>query len=112
MKRRGKGFAVWLLQGSSAAYMLLFFLFAIGSVSLAPLRTYAEWRNWVGAPGMSAAIFVFFAALLSHVGVGLRDVLLDYAQTAALRRLLLGVLVTALVATASWVLWILVRAQG
>lgn len=60
---------------------------------------------------MSLAILAFFAALLSHMWVGLRDVLLDYVKLAGLRHLLLGMVAAGLLATAVWVLLILVRLQ-
>lgn len=66
----------------------------------------------MGQPGMSVAILVFFAALLSHMWVGLRDVLLDYARPAGLRWLLLGLLGISLFGTAAWVLWLLLQSQN
>jgi succinate dehydrogenase / fumarate reductase, membrane anchor subunit len=49
---------------------------------------------------------------LPHMWVGLRDVLLDYARPAGLRRLLLGMLVAGLLGTAFWVVLILARLHG
>ena len=92
--------------------MLLFVVFLLGCFSLHPLHSYSEWRTWVASAGMSIALFAFFAALLSHMWVGLRDVLLDYARPAGLRHLLLGMLSVGLLGTAAWVLWILVRLQA
>ena len=66
----------------------------------------------MGHRGVSIAVLVFFAALLSHIWVGLRDVLLDYARPAGLRHLLLGALGTSLFGAAAWVLWILLRVQN
>jgi succinate dehydrogenase hydrophobic anchor subunit len=42
----------------------------------------------------------------------LRDVLIDYARPASLRRFLLCAVGSALVGTAVWVVWILLRTQG
>ena len=50
-----------------------------------------------------------FAALLSHMWIGLRDVLIDYARPASLRLFLLCAVGASLLGTAAWVLWILVR---
>jgi succinate dehydrogenase / fumarate reductase, membrane anchor subunit len=106
------GLPAWLVQRMSAVYMLLFLVSMLGALWLHPRPSYTEWRTWVGHPGMSIVIMVFFAALLSHIWVGLRDVLLDYARPAGLRNFLLGALGTSLFATAAWVLWILFRAQN
>ncbi|MBC7955746.1 MAG: succinate dehydrogenase, hydrophobic membrane anchor protein [Cytophagales bacterium] len=109
MKLRATGLAAWWVQRVSATFMLLFMLFVLGSLLLHPRPTYAEWRDWVGHPGMTTATLAFFAALLSHMWVGLRDVLIDYARPAGLRRFLLGGVAAALLTAAVWVLWILLR---
>lgn len=112
MKSRFTGLAAWRVQRIGAVYMLLFMVFILGALWLHPRPSYAEWRNWVAQPGMSASILVFFAALLSHMWVGLRDVLLDYARPAGLRWFLLGLLGTSLFGAAAWVLWLLVQLQN
>ena len=109
MRSRFTGPRAWLVQRVSAVYMLFFFVFLLGYFSLYPLHTYAEWRSWLTNSGITLAIVAFFAALLSHMWVGLRDVLLDYARPAVLRRLLLGTLGVGLLGTAAWVIRILLR---
>lgn len=111
MKLQATGLPAWWVQRASAAYMLLFMLFLLGSLLLHPRHSYTEWRGWVGHPGMTIAILAFFAALLSHMWVGLRDVLIDYARPASLRLFLLCVVGAALLGIAVWVLWILLRTQ-
>lgn len=111
MRFRFTGLPAWWVQRTSAVYMLLFVLFLLGSLSRHPLHSYSEWRLWVSNPALSIAIFAFFAALLSHMWVGLRDVLLDYARPAGLRHFLLGMLGAGLLGLAVWVIWILMRLQ-
>lgn len=103
------GLAAWWVQRASAAYMLLFTLFVLGSLSLQPVHSYTQWRAWISHAGVSIAIAAFIAALLLHLWVGLRDVLLDYARPAGLRRLLLGLLMAGLLGTAAWFALILAR---
>ena len=112
MRSTASGLGAWLVQRVTAIYMLLFVLFVLGSLSLDPKHSYTQWSAWVGRPAMTVAVFVFFGSLLAHMGVGLRDVLFDYARPAGLRRCLLGALVAVLLGLAGWVLWILFRAQG
>ncbi len=112
MNARSSGLRAWLVQRVSAVYMLLFIVFVLGALSLHPRHTYSEWHAWISHPGLSIAIFVFFAALLGHMAVGLRDVLFDYVRPARLRPILLGVLIVGLSGMAAWMLWILWRAQG
>jgi succinate dehydrogenase / fumarate reductase membrane anchor subunit len=111
--RLGKtGQPLWLLRSTSATGMAVFFVFVIAAIAVLPLRTYTQWHEWVAGPLVSLGIFIFFAALLTHVWLGLREVALDYAQTAGLRRMLLGLLAAGLLATAAWVAWILIRVQS
>ena len=111
MKSTASGLTAWLVQRATALYMLPFVLFVPGFLSFHPKHSYAQWSAWIGQPAISIAVFVFFAALLSHMWVGLRDVLFDYARPAGVRRFLLGAVVMVLVGIAAWVLWILFRAR-
>ena len=86
--------------------MLLFIVFAFAAFSLYPRHSYLEWRAWASSLGVSMAILAFLAALLSHMWVGLRDVLLDHVKPAGLRHLLLGMVAAGLLDTAVWVLLI------
>lgn len=92
--------------------MLLFVVFVLAAFSFYPRHAYLEWRAWARSPGVSIAILAFFAALLSHMWVGLRDVLLDYAKPAGLRHLLLGLVAAGLLGTAVWVVLILMRLRA
>lgn len=109
MKTRPPGLSTWLVQRVSAVYMLLFMVFCLGSWWLIPLSSYADWKNGVARPGMTLALALFFVALLSHMWVGLRDVLLDYARPAGLRQFLLVLVAAGLCSVGAWVVWILVR---
>ena len=111
MKVRFTGLRAWWVQRVSAVYMLLFVLFLLFSFGLHPLHDFSQWHAWVARPGTSVAFLVFFAALLGHVQVGLRDVLLDYAKPAILRRSLLSAVALSLLGLAVWLLSILLRLQ-
>jgi len=108
---RFTGLAAWWVQRASAACMLLFVVVALAAFALFPRPLYVEWRSWVSSPGVSLAILAFSAALLSHMWVGLRDVLLDYAKPAGLRRLLLALVAGGLFGIALWMVLILARLQ-
>jgi succinate dehydrogenase / fumarate reductase membrane anchor subunit len=94
----------WLVQRVSAVAILAFLVFALASFWLRAPAGYAEWRSRFENPALQVATLAFSAALLAHVWVGLRDVLLDYARPAALRRFLLGALAAVLVGLAVWTL--------
>ena len=111
MKCQFTGLVAWRVQRISAIYMLLFFLYMLSALWLHPWPTYVEWRGWVRRPSISVAILIFFAALLCHMWVGLRDVLLDYARPESLRWFLLAVLGTSLFGAAAWIVWLLLQVQ-
>ncbi len=111
MTYRATGLKAWGVQRISAVYLLLFAIYAVGSLSLYPVRGYLQWRAWVANPAMTVAIAVLIAALVSHLWVGLRDVLLDYARPAGLRHFVLAAVGAVLAGIALWAMLILVQAQ-
>ncbi len=88
--------------------MLAFVIFLLATFALDPVHDYAQWRGWIDRPGIMVALATFFAALLPHMWVGLRDVLLDYAKPPVLQALLLAIVGCSLAAIATSVAWILV----
>jgi succinate dehydrogenase / fumarate reductase membrane anchor subunit len=109
MRLQATGLAAWWVQRLSAAYMLLFVLFALSTFLIDPPNSHSEWRTVVGHPAVAGAVFSFFAALLMHMWVGVRDVLIDYARPEHLRRFLLSGVAVALLGLALWVIRILLR---
>ncbi len=107
MRRPLSGLRAWLLQRVSAVYMLGFLVVVLLHFVVDPPRSYEAWRGWVARPEVGVAILVFFAALIVHAWVGLRDVILDYVRPAALRATALSLLSFALVALGAWVAGIL-----
>lgn len=110
MKRPGMhftGLPAWWVQRISAIYMLAFVVFLLVTFGLHPVHSYPQWLDWLNQASSQIALATFFAALLSHMWVGLRDVLLDYAKPPALQRLLLTTVGAGLLAIALAVVWIL-----
>jgi len=90
----------WLMQRLSALYMLVFLVYALSDWALARPAGYEGWRAWLlGAP-VRLPGFVFFAALLLHAWVGLRDIVLDYIHPLPLRLAALVLIAGGLVAIA------------
>lgn len=109
MRARLTGLPAWWVQRVSAICILAFVVLSVGALSLHPHPSYAQWKAWVGSPGVGLVLCAFFAALFAHMWVGLRDVILDYARPAGLRAFLLFMLAAALLGAAAWVLLIVVR---
>jgi succinate dehydrogenase / fumarate reductase membrane anchor subunit len=93
------GLRAWTVQRISAALLLGFVLWFVAHLIAAPPQGYEEWRALVGRPGVGIALGLFFAALLLHAWVGVRDILLDYVHSRALRAALLVAVAVGLYAT-------------
>lgn len=108
-RSRFTGLRAWWVQRASAVCMLVFLIFVLVSMAVHPLAGHAQWRAWVAHPGITLAFLLFFAALLSHMWVGLRDVLLDYAKPTVVRNVLLAPVALGLFGLGVWALVILLR---
>lgn len=95
------GLRAWTLQRVSALLLLGFALWFAGDLLVAPPGGYEEWRAMVARPAASAALAVFFAALLLHAWVGVRDVVLDYVHSLPLRAVVLVGVAVVLSATSA-----------
>jgi succinate dehydrogenase / fumarate reductase membrane anchor subunit len=106
------GLRAWLVQRVSAVYMLLFIVFFLIHFVVDPPHSYPTWRGWMMSSNVSIATAVFFAALLAHAWVGVRDVIMDYVHPVALRVCMLALLGFGLTATGIWVMRILQMGHG
>ncbi len=108
MSRAAQGLRAWLLQRFTAIYLAAYFLIVLFVFVGQSEWNYSAWRAWIGGPLMGVATALFVLAVLLHVWVGVRDVLIDYIHPAWLRLMFMAA--TALVLSAS-LLWTL-RALG
>jgi succinate dehydrogenase / fumarate reductase membrane anchor subunit len=106
------GLRAWLVQRASAVYMLLFIVFILAHFIVDPPRSYAAWHGWIMSSSVSMATAVFFAALLAHAWVGVRDVIMDYVHPVAFRVWAFALLGIGLTAMGVWVLRILWMRHG
>lgn len=112
MRKTVTALRAWLVQRFSAVYMLLFILFLLFHFLLDPPHSHLAWHAWLMSPVVSIATMVFFAALLLHAWVGVRDVLMDYVKPPVLRVPALTLLGISLVAIAAWVVRILLTGRS
>ncbi len=101
------GLQAWMLQRLSAVYLAAYTLYLLLHFTCQAPVGYQDWHSWVATPagGISAALF--FLALLLHAWVGLRDILMDYVHSLALRLSLTAILLLGLGACGLWALRIL-----
>lgn len=112
MRKVVSGLRAWLVQRVSAVYMLFFIVFVLGHFILDPPQSYLAWHGWMMSPGISIAASIFFAALLAHAWVGVRDVIMDYVHPIAVRVLVLVSLALGLTGVGAWVIRMLWLARG
>ncbi|MEO8849823.1 MAG: succinate dehydrogenase, hydrophobic membrane anchor protein [Casimicrobiaceae bacterium] len=101
------GLRALLVQRVAAVYMLLFMLFVLAHFLFNPPQSYVAWHRWMMDPVINVAASLFFAALLAHAWVGLRDVILDYVKPFAVRASVLALLALALAGIGTWAIRIL-----
>ena len=112
MRRAVSGLRAWLVQRVTAVYMLLFLAFLLVHFLLDRPTSYLAWHTWIVSPLVSITAFVFCAALLAHMWVGLRDVILDYVNPLAVRVGALALLALSLIGLGAWLIRILWHAHG
>lgn len=112
MRKAVTGLNAWLLQRVTAVFMLLFIVFLLVHFLIDHPRSYLAWRDWMLSPAVRIASAVFFAALIAHAWVGLRDVTMDYVQPVARRIVVLALLGFGLAGIGVWVIRILVLQHG
>ena len=112
MRRNFTGLRAWLVQRITAVYMLLVIVFFLAHFVVDPPHSYPAWHGWIMSSSVSVFTAVFFAALLAHAWVGIRDVILDYVHPVAFRVCVLVLLGFGLTAMGVWVMRILWMRHG
>lgn len=109
MSFRGGGVRTWVVQRVSALYMV-FYLFAAGVLfALETPTDYFTLHTVLAQPLVNTATLVFGIALIAHMWVGMRDVLMDYIRDDATRFILLAITATSFIGLGVWFARILFR---
>lgn len=102
------GLKDWLGQRITAVVMAVYTLiFAVGVLSMGELN-YENWKGLFAGGFMRFATFLFFASLMYHAWVGVRDIYMDYIKPTGVRVVLHAVTLLALIGYLGWaaqVLW-------
>jgi succinate dehydrogenase / fumarate reductase membrane anchor subunit len=104
------GLRDWLSQRVTAGLMALFTLIVVVQVifSKGPIG-YDKWAGIFAAQWMKVLTFTVIVALLWHVWVGMRDVLMDYVKPVWIRLLLQVFTIVWLTGCAGWAIQVLWR---
>lgn len=108
MSLQAQGLRVWLWQRLTSIYIALFVLLALSAYLLKGPTGFEQWRLLFTHPVINVATAIFVIALLFHAGVGLRDILVDYVHSLALRFTILVALLVILLALGIWSMWTLI----
>ena len=103
------GLRDWLSQRATAALMALFTLAVVVQVLLPGEMGYDKWAGIFSQLWMKLLTFVVIVALLVHVWVGMRDILMDYVHAIGARLALQVLTIVWLVGCAGWAIQVLWR---
>ena len=101
------GLRGWILQRATAVYMALFVFLCLLLIAPRLPMDFDQWHELLAHPFNAVSTALFFLAVLSHAWIGVRDVIMDYVKPTALRIMLYGLVMLALVWMGLWVLRIL-----
>ena len=104
------GMRDWLSQRITGGLMALFTIILLAQVifSRGPIG-YDTWSGIFSSQWMKVLTFSVIAALLYHVWVGMRDILMDYVQPVGIRLALQVFTIVWLVGCAGWAIQVLWR---
>lgn len=100
----------WLLQRLTAVVMAVYTLYLLACLVAGRAASYEEMRAFFTGGFNRIFTMVFFAALLYHAWIGMRDILMDYVRPAGLRLALQSGVVLVLAGYLVWAASILWRA--
>ena len=103
------GLRDWLSQRVTAALMALFTLALIVQVLAPGEMGYDKWAGIFSHQWMKVLTFVVIVALLVHVWVGVRDILMDYVKGVGARLALQVATIVWLVGCTGWAIQVLWR---
>ncbi len=79
------GLRDWLLQRLTALVMAGYTVFVFAWFLARPASTYADWNALFSETWFRVGTMLFAGALLYHAWVGMRDILMDYLHSTAIR---------------------------
>ena len=104
MSRAAQGLHAWLLQRFTAVYLAVYLAAMPVALAIRGVGGYPAWRDWFSQPWVGVATVVFALALVLHVWVGIREVLIDYVHAVWLRLLLQAVFALVLLGSLLWLI--------
>ena len=92
----------WLLQRLTALFMAIYTIGLAACLLWHAPSSYADWKSILSGNVARISTMFFFAALLYHAWIGMRDILMDYVKPSGLR---LAMQVAVGVTLAFYLIW-------
>jgi succinate dehydrogenase membrane anchor subunit len=102
------GLRDWLVQRITAVLMVLYVLAIAGYLLMQPDLDYRVWTGLFSSLPVRTFTLLFLLSLFYHAWVGVRDIVMDYVNSAAVRLAIHVLVILALVVYAIWsveILW-------
>ena len=96
------GIGDWLLQRLTAVVMAGYTIFVMGCLVAGRPSSYADMKAMFSDGLIRVSTMLFFAALIFHAWVGMRDILMDYIKQAGTRLALQAAVGVVLVMYLVW----------
>jgi len=97
----------WLAQRATAVIMVVYTVLFVLALATLPKFDYWHWQALWNLPLMKYATVLFFAALMFHAWVGMRNICMDYIKDSGLRLTLYVLIILALLVYGAWTVQIL-----
>jgi succinate dehydrogenase / fumarate reductase, membrane anchor subunit len=102
------GLRDWLIQRITAVLMAVYFVALAAYLLMQPGLGYGTWTGLFSSQTVRAFTLLFMLSLFYHAWVGIRDIVMDYVKSAAVRLVIHVLVVLALLLYAIWsvqILW-------
>lgn len=96
------GLRDWIVQRVTAVLMAIYILLLAGYVLLHPNMSYVGWSALFSYSVVRAFTLLFLLAMYYHAWIGVREIVMDYVQSAPLR---LSIYVLVIVSLVLYVIW-------
>ncbi|MCG6933373.1 MAG: succinate dehydrogenase, hydrophobic membrane anchor protein [Gallionella sp.] len=102
------GLRDWLIQRITAVLMVLYIFAMTGYLLMQPVLGYDVWTALFSSLVVRTFTLLFLLALFYHAWVGVRDIVMDYVNSAAIRLVIHVLVILALIIYSIWsveILW-------
>ena len=101
------GLSDWLMQRITAVVITAYLILLLGVLLFTPGMDLALWKALFSDQFFKLATFVALISVFLHAWVGMRDIIMDYIRSTALRLALEVAVIVALLYYSGWAIQIL-----